>query len=99
METNEVVGFVEMDCQQNKPFGETICGDVFLSRRIKEEGRTVVVLLDGMGSGVKANAPATLTTSMLINLTWSLFKFQKQRLPIYVIAYKSSILKGCKHDQ
>lgn len=46
-----------------------ICGDVFLSRRIKEEGRTIVVLSDGMGSGVKANVLATLTASMAMNFT------------------------------
>lgn len=61
--------YVEVDCQQNNHVGELICGDVFLSHKIKEENRTIVVLSDGMGSGVKANVLATLTASMAINFT------------------------------
>lgn len=61
--------FIDIECRQNNHEGELICGDVFLSRRVKEEGRTVVVLSDGMGSGVKANVLATLTASMAINFT------------------------------
>lgn len=61
--------FLDIDCQQNNHFGEYICGDVFLSRRIKEDARTIVVLSDGMGSGVKANVLATLTASMAVNFT------------------------------
>jgi len=61
--------YIDIECRQNNHVGELICGDVFLSRRIKEEGRTVVVLSDGMGSGVKANVLATLTASMAINFT------------------------------
>lgn len=49
--------------------GERICGDVFLKRRIKEENRTIVILSDGMGHGVKANLLATLTATMALNFT------------------------------
>jgi len=61
--------FIDVECRQNNHIGELICGDVFLSRRIKEEGRTIAVLSDGMGSGVKANVLATLTASMGMNFT------------------------------
>ncbi len=61
--------FIDIECRQNNHVGEIICGDVFLSRRIKEEGRTIAVLSDGMGSGVKANVLATLTASMAMNFT------------------------------
>lgn len=60
---------VDIDCQQLNHFGEMICGDVFLSRRIKEENRTIAILSDGMGSGVKANVLATLTASMSMNFS------------------------------
>ncbi len=60
---------IEVDCIQNNHAGEFICGDVFLSRKIKEENRTVTVLSDGMGSGIKANVLATLTASMALNFT------------------------------
>ena len=61
--------YIDIECRQNNHIGELICGDVFLSKRIKEEGRTIAVLSDGMGSGVKANVLATLTASMALNFT------------------------------
>ncbi|TRX64301.1 SpoIIE family protein phosphatase [Carboxylicivirga sp. M1479] len=61
--------FIDVECRQFNHVGEMICGDVFLSHRIKEEGRIIAVLSDGMGSGVKANVLATLTASMAMNFT------------------------------
>lgn len=61
--------FIDVECRQNNHVGEIICGDVFLSKRIREEGRIIAVLSDGMGSGVKANVLATLTSSMAMNFT------------------------------
>jgi hypothetical protein len=60
---------IEVSCQQKCFEGERICGDVFLSSRIKEENRVVAVLSDGMGHGVKANVLATLTATMALNFT------------------------------
>ncbi len=61
--------FIEVNSQQKNHHGERICGDVFLSRYIKEEDRVIAVLSDGMGHGVKANILATLTATMAINFT------------------------------
>ena len=58
---------VEIDIEQKKPKGEVACGDVFISRRIKEEGRTILVLSDGVGHGVKASVLASLTATMALN--------------------------------
>ena len=58
---------VEIDIEQKKPKGEVACGDVFLSKRIREEGRTILVLSDGVGHGVKANVLASLTAMMALN--------------------------------
>lgn len=58
---------IEIDVQQKKPKGQVACGDVFYSRIIKEEGRTVLVMSDGIGHGIKANVLATLTASMALN--------------------------------
>ncbi len=69
--------FLDIYCHQNNHVGEFICGDMFLSRRVKEEGRTIVVLSDGMGSGVKANVLATLTASMALNFTIENKELQK----------------------
>ncbi len=61
--------FVEIDCQQKNKQGKEVCGDCFLSKKIKEEERIVAVLSDGLGSGIKANVLATLTASMALNFT------------------------------
>jgi hypothetical protein len=60
---------IEVHCAQKNYGQERICGDVFLSKRISEESRTIVVLSDGMGHGVKANVLATLTATMARNFT------------------------------
>ena len=61
--------YIEVNCQQKNHEGERICGDMFLSSRIVEESRTIAVLSDGMGHGVKANVLATLTATMALNFT------------------------------
>ncbi|MBN1952223.1 MAG: serine/threonine-protein phosphatase [Bacteroidales bacterium] len=69
MEVKQDRFFIEVDCQQKNHGIERICGDVFLSGKIKEEGRIVLVLSDGMGHGVKASVLATLTATMALNFT------------------------------
>ncbi len=61
--------FIEVTCQQKNHGEARICGDVFISRRIKEEGRIIVVLSDGMGHGIKANMLGTLTATLAVNFT------------------------------
>jgi len=61
--------YIEINCQHRNHSDERVCGDVFLSRRIKEEGRTIIVLSDGIGHGIKANMLATLTSTLAVNLT------------------------------
>lgn len=61
--------YIEVACDQRNYAGERICGDVFVSRKVKEENRTIAVLSDGMGHGVKANVLATLTATMAASLT------------------------------
>ena len=58
--------FIDVDHAQCSKNRQSICGDVFLSHRIKEEGRILAVLSDGLGSGVKASVLANLTASMAI---------------------------------
>lgn len=61
--------FIEVNSQQRNHHGERICGDVFMSVNVREENRIITVLSDGMGSGVKANILATLTSTMALNFT------------------------------
>ena len=58
---------IEVDVHQLNHHGQVVCGDVFHSRLISAEGRTILVLSDGIGHGVKANVLATLTASMALN--------------------------------
>lgn len=60
---------IDIFCSQKNYGDERICGDVFLSRKLDEENRTIIVLSDGMGHGVKANVLATLTSTMALNFT------------------------------
>ena len=69
--------YIEVQCQQKNHEGERICGDVFLSERVKEEKRVIVVLSDGMGHGVKANILATLTATMSLNFVKEHKDFKK----------------------
>lgn len=69
--------FIDIDfCQQPK-HGQRVSGDVFLSRKIKEEGRTVSVLSDGLGSGVKASVLANLTATMALRYTSAFVDLRK----------------------
>lgn len=61
--------YIEVGVHQRNHHGERICGDVFVSQRLKDEKRTVAVLSDGMGHGVKANMLSTLTATMAMNFT------------------------------
>ncbi len=56
--------FVEMECSQLIHDGEDVCGDDFLFERLEAENRHLAVLSDGLGSGIKANLLASMTTTM-----------------------------------
>ncbi len=68
---------VEIGTQQLNHWESKICGDVFLSSRIKEENRIIVVLSDGLGHGVKANVLSSLTATMAMNFTLEHKEFHK----------------------
>lgn len=59
--------FIEMEYSQLNKFGNFVCGDVCLTRKIKAENRSISILSDGLGSGIKANILATMTSSILYN--------------------------------
>ena len=48
---------------------QVVCVDTFLSIRVKEENRSICVLSDGLGSGVKASVLSTLTSTMAAYFT------------------------------
>ena len=61
--------YIEVSVNQRNHDKERICGDMFLSEKLKDEQRVISVLTDGMGHGVKANVLATLTAKMAMNFT------------------------------
>ncbi len=61
--------YIEVKYNQKNHHEARICGDVFFSRHVLEEGRVIIVLSDGMGHGVKANVLASLTATMALNFT------------------------------
>ena len=69
--------YIEIASRQLCKKGETICGDVFLSRKIQEENRIITVLSDGLGSGVRANVLATLTATMGLNFTMERYPHER----------------------
>lgn len=56
--------FLDVDFYQDYKHGQLVGGDVFLSRKIKSDNRTISVLSDGLGSGIKACVLASLTSTM-----------------------------------
>jgi hypothetical protein len=64
-------GYIEVAYCNVPKTHNMIPGDVFLSRKIREEDRLVSVLSDGLGSGVKANVLASLTATMALKYTAS----------------------------
>lgn len=64
MPDNDV--FVEMECCQLCHDGEDVCGDDYRFERLENENRHLAVLSDGLGSGIKANLLACMTTTMAL---------------------------------
>ena len=58
--------FVEMEVCQLTKDGQAACGDDFRWKRIESENRSIAVLSDGLGSGIKAHLLANMTTTMAL---------------------------------
>jgi hypothetical protein len=67
--TNELRLILELDFSQKVKHGRNVCGDTFHSVRLRDERRTISVLSDGLGSGVKASVLSTLTAVMASKFT------------------------------
>lgn len=58
--------FIDIDCSQKKKYNQNAYGDYFISKRFPDMNRVVAVLSDGLGSGIKANILACMTSTMLL---------------------------------
>ncbi len=63
--------FVEMESFQFTKTGQAACGDDLQIKVLKNENRYLAVLSDGLGSGVKANVLANMTTTMALRFLQS----------------------------
>ncbi|MFW5694801.1 MAG: SpoIIE family protein phosphatase [Alkalispirochaeta sp.] len=62
---------IEVGYAQRQKQGELAAGDTVRLRRIPAEERAIVVLSDGLGSGVKASVLSTLTATMALQYSSS----------------------------
>ena len=58
--------FIDIACAQRKKYNQNAYGDFFTSTRFPNMNRIVAVLSDGLGSGIKANILACMTSKMLL---------------------------------
>ncbi|HOO56667.1 MAG TPA: SpoIIE family protein phosphatase [bacterium] len=80
--------FIEVKTKQLSKTGEELCGDSI--GRLRDVNETVLVLADGLGSGVKANILSTLTEKIALKLF-------KENLPIDdIVETIASTLPTCK---
>jgi hypothetical protein len=69
MMDTEPRGSIDIKYKQLMKYGQRVFGDTFQYHRIREEDRLIVILSDGLGSGIKANVLSTLTATMAMNFT------------------------------
>ena len=58
--------FIDIAVAQKKKYNQNAYGDFFASNRFPDMNRVVAVLSDGLGSGIKANILACMTSTMLL---------------------------------
>ena len=58
--------FIEVEASQRNMHGEDVCGDSFRTLKMREEGRLIAVLSDGLGHGVKASILSLMTATMAL---------------------------------
>lgn len=63
--------FVEMESFQYTKTGQAACGDDIQIKALPHENRYLAVLSDGLGSGVKANILANMTSTMALRFLQS----------------------------
>ena len=57
---------VEIEFFHETKTGESVCGDDYKVVRLENDGRFIVVLSDGLGSGIKASLLSNMTTTMAL---------------------------------
>ncbi len=58
--------FIDIDYSQEKKYNQNAFGDYVVSKRYPNSGRLISILSDDLGSGIKANILAIMTSTMLL---------------------------------
>ena len=69
--------FIDVSCKQQNCKFEKVCGDTFLSKRSSGATRSIIVLSDGMGHGIKANILSNITATMIANFNYETLDVDK----------------------
>lgn len=99
--------FVEIDHTHVNKKSQLLCGDTFMSKKLKSDKRILSILSDGLGSGVKANVLSTMTATMALNYMSNDYDLKKtakaimQTLPVCSvrkISYATFSIADIDHD-
>lgn len=62
--------YIDIAGKQQNCKREMICGDTFIYKRMNNGTRSIIVLSDGMGHGVKANILSNITATIIANMDY-----------------------------
>lgn len=68
MKKNEF--YIDIAGKQQNCRREKVCGDTFIFKRMNNGTRSIIVLSDGMGHGVKANILSNITATIIANMDY-----------------------------